>query len=94
MTTILVLRDSKGKILSRCNEKCYDAKDVHCDCICKGRNHGKGEKKAIANLLDFEVGCQIPYLPANHERQTYLRHGPAFPTVRQRLLFPKDNYGV
>ena len=94
MTTILILRDSKRKMISRCNEKCYDAKTVDCDCICKGRNHGVGLKKAIANLEDFVCGFQIPYLPAGHERQTVLSHGPDFPAARQRLLFPKDNYGV
>lgn len=87
MSTILVLRDTKGKVLSRCNEKCYDALTIGCDCVCKGRNHGVGEKKAIANLSDFVTGFQVAYLMANDERQTILSRGRLYPEQKQLTLF-------
>ncbi len=35
----------------RCDERCYNAKEEKCDCICRGMNHGKGLNKAMANTV-------------------------------------------
>ena len=37
----------------RCDAKCYNASDPKCTCICGGRNHGAGEKQAIANTKEL-----------------------------------------
>lgn len=34
----------------RCDARCYNAKGGNCECICGGRNHGAGEKKALDNV--------------------------------------------
>jgi hypothetical protein len=33
----------------RCDETCYDAHGMSCACGCKGKNHGMGLKRAMAN---------------------------------------------
>lgn len=36
----------------RCTAICYDAKGPKCDCICGGRNHGKGLQAAQAETAE------------------------------------------
>lgn len=33
----------------RCDARCYEAEGGECDCICGGRNHGVGLKRAVEN---------------------------------------------
>ena len=33
--------NSEG-LVGRCDARCYNAKEVHCECICGGKNHGAG----------------------------------------------------
>ena len=41
----------------RCDAKCYDAKGPVCDCICGGKNHGKGKQQAQTDMeRDFCAG--------------------------------------
>jgi hypothetical protein len=40
---------SHGALVGRCDERCYDAKERDCHCICQGSNHGVGLKQALAN---------------------------------------------
>ncbi len=47
MTTIMSFGNSDGQ--RRCDARCYNAVPGDCDCICGGRNHGKGVLKAIEN---------------------------------------------
>jgi hypothetical protein len=48
MATLISVYNNTGCI-GRCDEKCYDAKEEKCDCICGGVNHGKGKEQAIEN---------------------------------------------
>lgn len=46
--TLIAVYDNDG-CRGRCDARCYNAKCDHCDCICHGRNHGAGLKKAMDN---------------------------------------------
>jgi hypothetical protein len=46
-----------GNSRRRCDEACYDAKHLHCDCICGGALHGKGLAYAIEHA--HEVADKI-----------------------------------
>jgi len=46
MTTLIAVYTSDGCI-GRCDAKCYNAKDLECDCICNGLNHGAGVGRAV-----------------------------------------------
>ena len=48
MTTLMQLAEA------RCDAKCYDAKEEVCNCICGGRNHGKGISKARENTKEYQ----------------------------------------
>ena len=52
MTTLIVAYDKSGPI-GRCDARCYDAKGDRCRCICGGRNHGVGLRKALDNAVDM-----------------------------------------
>lgn len=45
MVTILTVGSSDGR--RRCDSRCYDAKGHRCECICGGKNHGKGYEQAV-----------------------------------------------
>jgi len=42
--TLITIGNSEGE--RRCDARCYDAKGPDCDCVCGGRNHGKGLQAA------------------------------------------------
>ena len=46
---VLIRVTKKGRLVRKCDARCYDAKKKHCNCICGGANHGVGKKKAIEN---------------------------------------------
>ncbi len=48
MTTLIAVSTSQG-LKGRCDAKCYDATCPACECVCGGRNHGKGRERAIEN---------------------------------------------
>jgi len=48
MTTLISAHNSSGCI-GRCDAKCHEATGPECNCICGGKNHGVGAKKAIEN---------------------------------------------
>ena len=48
MTTLISVR-CDGKVIGRCDARCYDAKEHDCDCICGGVNHTVGYEVALAN---------------------------------------------
>jgi len=52
MVTLISYRSSGGD-QGRCDAKCYDAADPHCDCICGGRNHGAGKEQALENTREL-----------------------------------------
>lgn len=41
--TIMIQGDSSGRV-RRCDANCHKATSKHCDCICGGRYHGKGDQ--------------------------------------------------
>jgi hypothetical protein len=41
MATLVSLYNSDGCI-GRCDARCYNATGRKCECICDGRNHGRG----------------------------------------------------
>jgi hypothetical protein len=43
-----ILEDAETK--QRCDERCYNAKGLFCDCLCGGKNHGNGLDAALKNL--------------------------------------------
>lgn len=47
-----------GKVVGRCDAKCYNAKGPDCHCICGGANHGVGPRIAIEDrqhIADQEI---------------------------------------
>lgn len=56
MTLIAVYKssgDSGSRCVGRCDANCYEAVSPGCDCICGGRNHGTGLKKAMDNTREM-----------------------------------------
>jgi predicted RNase H-like HicB family nuclease len=43
---------SRGTLIGRCDERCYDAECPSCHCICQGANHGVGLEQALANTRE------------------------------------------
>jgi hypothetical protein len=54
MATLIAVYNSDGCV-GRCDAKCHEAASpaCECDCICGGRNHGVGEKKAVENTQQY-----------------------------------------
>lgn len=53
MTTLITARNHYGKIVSRCDQRCYNAKHHKCNCICRGKNHGLGRQAAVQQTPDI-----------------------------------------
>jgi len=87
MTALLLHHRQDGTLISKCDEKCYNGKGPTCVCCCGGRNHGVGIDAALRNLKDFELSAQVPYLPYDHERQTFLSIPAPLTRVQQPTLF-------
>ena len=47
---LIAVGDKYG--IQACDTKCYDALEPVCDCICGGRNHGIGLKKALELTIE------------------------------------------
>ncbi len=45
MTTLLAVYRSSGAH-SRCDARCHNAREAHCDCCCAGYYHGRAEDSA------------------------------------------------
>lgn len=48
MAAIIYQIDDKGRVIGRCDARCYNAITTQCDCICGGVNHGIGYRLALA----------------------------------------------
>lgn len=65
MCTLIAVYNSDGCV-GRCDAKCYNAECDDCDCICGGRNHGAGLKRALDNTREYcqeylnQTGVVIP----------------------------------
>ncbi len=49
MAALLIARSAAGRVIGRCDERCYLSQHNQCRCICGGRNHGVGLQAAAAN---------------------------------------------
>ncbi len=49
MTTLIHVGNSEGTV-GRCDARCYEAVGERCECICGGRNHGVGLKRAVEQM--------------------------------------------
>lgn len=52
MTTLIAVYDNDG-CKGRCDVRCYEAREPHCDCVCGGRNHGAGLERAVENTREL-----------------------------------------
>lgn len=50
---MVTLIHAVGALEGRCDAKCYEAEHPQCNCICGGRNHGVGLKRAIENTREL-----------------------------------------
>ncbi|KPK75268.1 MAG: hypothetical protein AMJ79_11820 [Phycisphaerae bacterium SM23_30] len=66
MTTLIAVYNSDG-LVGRCDEKCHNAKEPDCDCICGGANHGVGFKQAQKNTKKMTEKELRKNLPAGQE---------------------------
>ena len=53
MTTLIAVYNSEGGCVGRCDAKCYAAHLPGCECVCGGRNHGKGAAQAMENTREL-----------------------------------------
>ena len=52
MTTLIAVYNNDG-CKGRCDARCYEACEPHCDCVCGGRNHGAGLERAVENTREL-----------------------------------------
>jgi len=52
MTTLMAVYDADS-CAGQCDAECYDATKPGCGCICGGRNHGAGKKRAVRNTRKY-----------------------------------------
>lgn len=52
MTTLIIVVNS-GRVVGRCDALCYEATSPKCTCICGGKNHGVGLKKAAEQVSEY-----------------------------------------
>lgn len=62
--TLISSHNSDGET-GRCDAKCYNATGGKCDCICGGKNHGVGLKKAQENTREY-VDAWVKDWEASH----------------------------
>jgi hypothetical protein len=66
---LLSVYNSDGCV-GRCDAKCYEAHEPECKCICGGKNHGAGLKKAAENMREVAeswleaAGYTVEMVPA------------------------------
>lgn len=49
-----------GRLIGRCASRCYEAVNPKCECVCGGKNHGKGAVRAIQQTLVTRHGLIPP----------------------------------
>ena len=60
MTTLVEVRKSDGRLIGRCDERCYNAQGEKCTCCCRGMHHGKGLSQAVRSR-DFSLDIEKRY---------------------------------
>lgn len=81
--TLIAVYDKNGCV-GRCDAKCYNAAHAKCDCICGGRNHQAGEKRAVENTREY-VDDMVQDWNAKHPGQEFTF--PVSDDVKQLSLF-------
>ena len=51
MTSLVSIYRLDG-LIGRCDARCYNAQQPHCDCVCNGKNHGRGIQVAAQNTIN------------------------------------------
>lgn len=51
MTSLVSIYRLDG-LIGRCDARCYNAQQPHCDCVCGGKNHGRGIQVAAQNTIN------------------------------------------
>lgn len=51
MATLMSWHNSEG-CKGRCDARCHNAKNPHCDCMCGGRYHGGARDGTLAERVD------------------------------------------
>lgn len=92
MTVLLELRRRK-RVISVCDQRCYNGKGLRCNCICKGLNHGVGLEQAIQNCHNTELIPELdPNLPI-YDAPQILNLGKDIPLpLKQDLLFQNHHH--
>lgn len=49
--TLMTVRGSNGTS-GRCDQNCYDAREMECKCVCLGFNHGRGLDQSIVRTRE------------------------------------------
>ena len=65
MTTLIAVYDNDA-CKGRCDARCYEAREPHCDCVCGGRNHGAGLERAVENTRELANGWIETYTQQHH----------------------------
>jgi len=90
MTTMIAAYNSSGCI-GRCDAKCYLATSPDCTCICGGKNHGVGLKKAMANTQELAEAWIEAYAGQHPDVERFTiparRPAPEPVPARQLTLF-------
>lgn len=67
MTVLFTVHNADGPA-GRCDQTCYDAKQPSCECVCRGKNHGVGIRRAEINSRELvaawaDIGARLGGLP-------------------------------
>lgn len=65
MTTLIAVYDNDG-CKGRCDVRCYEARELHCGCVCGGRNHGAGLERAVENTRELANEWIETYTQQHH----------------------------
>lgn len=82
--TLVAVYDSTG-CRGRCDAKCYSAKGKVCHCICGGKNHGRGQQKAVENTRDM-AEIWIKRWEDQHPTTPIVQHRISDATLQQDLF--------
>lgn len=84
MTTLIAVYNSEG-LVGRCDARCYNATGPECDCICGGKNHGAGLKKAVENTRELAESWLEKYA-AENKLESWRSEIPVLNPVQLSLL--------
>lgn len=53
----------------KCDESCYNAKHIGCNCICGGKNHGLGLQHALEHAAETAEAINAEVVEADGEEE-------------------------